>query len=202
MEIAADTEWVPETLETEISGLEPSTSSSSVAHSKASETRSSASSSSSPGALPLQFINLVNEENLRKPKNAALRKAVRSHVRRDSHFRQRRLNAATKARPCTFKRILMKKVDHGPLVVSADSIELTQEPLRTGGEARSSLSPQFLQRREYHTPTAGTTFGTSGLGSSKSTTQYGVSQSITALPCPASARELNRSFDRWQLDAS
>jgi hypothetical protein len=50
----------------------------------------------------------VNEQELQRSRKNELRKAVRSHVRKGTHLKQRRLNAASKPDPNSVKKLLKR----------------------------------------------------------------------------------------------
>ncbi|KAL2076212.1 hypothetical protein VTL71DRAFT_1155 [Oculimacula yallundae] len=62
------------------------------------------SKSASPPIIELRFIDETQRQN-----SSQIRKEIRSHVRKASHERQRRLNAAAKARPLEGARVLLQK---------------------------------------------------------------------------------------------
>jgi hypothetical protein len=53
----------------------------------------------------------VNEQELQRSRNNELRRAVRSHVRKGTHIKQKRLNAASRPNPTSVKKIVKRPPD-------------------------------------------------------------------------------------------
>jgi hypothetical protein len=86
----------------------------------------------------------VNEQELQTSRNSELRQAIRSHVRKSTHIKQRRLNAASRPDSTSVKKILKRP----------SGIESSHPALRMGSEGlplrtQSRLSPSATVQASY-----------------------------------------------------
>ncbi|KAE8443864.1 hypothetical protein EG329_001273 [Mollisiaceae sp. DMI_Dod_QoI] len=128
----------------------------------------STATSANKTQLPLHFINELQRQN-----SSQVKREIRSHVKKVAHFKQRKLNEASKAKPLSSspRRILRKRVDApSPLLFQGSAgLEQPLNPLSVAdsafhtsmshGEAHrgqrvtAASSAVHLSRRQFNTTT-------------------------------------------------
>lgn len=126
--------------------------------------------STSPPTVELRFIDETQRQT-----SSQIRRDIRSHVRKASHERQRRLNAAAKARPLDgARKLLQKKKDraespaHARLVPKLQQLQITVPHDLDGpscAESSTSTEKALILRPWATSVKLGTRFDVSGTSS-------------------------------------